>query len=171
VIPSVPVRTQIRGSLPQELLTFPATLARRNVDCAMTLPAPWNFLMTPANTNYFQELVRSPKGLSLADPAVDFAPLPTWKTQNCYRSARLAWEGREPIIRRPPCPYPLTGKGASPTDAALRRRRRPHSTLRQWRLLHFVQLLIDEQREKSQQKYSGANTEHPHRNRELVDFR
>ena len=78
----------------------------------------------------------------------------------------------KPIIRRPPCLYLLADKGRTANgvricDGDVDRIRRSAK----WRLLHFVQLLIDEHREKRQQKYSRANTEYPHRDRELVDLR
>ena len=41
---------------------------------------------------------------------------------------------------------------------------------RQPALLHFVELLVNQQRQKSQQKHSRANTEHSHREDEAVDL-
>src|SRR5580700_9162208 len=49
-IPAVPLRTQARESLPQELLTLPATPALRNVDCAVTLPARRTFYLAKLQT-------------------------------------------------------------------------------------------------------------------------
>ena len=38
-------------------------------------------------------------------------------------------------------------------------------------LLHFVQLLVNQQCQESEQKHARPDAEHPHRNRELVHFR